>query len=280
MHLIDLMHDRRPQRIGCWVVDDVLVDPGPESTIEELTARLGDLVPNAVLLTHIHFDHAGAIGALVQRWPHLRVFVHMRGARHLSDPRRLLASATRVWGEERMEQLWGSMQPVPVRNLRPLQGGEKVLGHFHVVYTPGHASHHVSYLRDGCGTAFVGDVAGVRVPPATTVLAPAPPPDIDIDLWTHSLARLREWDPTALALTHFGLVEDVSEHLEAMRLALREEAERAHALDERGFVAWINRWLDADGGEALADHLLGIAPAELTWRGLRHGGGPIAASDY
>jgi len=270
MRLIDLMHERQPERIGCWVVDDVLVDPGPESTIDELLAALGDFVPRAVLLTHIHFDHAGAAGALTRRWPGVQIFVHARGAPHLADPARLVASATRVWGEESMQRLWGGMQPVPSGTLRPLHGGEKILGRFHVVYIPGHASHHVAYLRDVCGTAFVGDVAGVRVPAARTVLAPAPPPDIAVDRWAQSLERLRDWQPTSLALTHFGRFDDVSEHLEATQLALREEAERTQALDEDEFVRWMRCWLADSGGEAVADHLLRIAPAELTWRGLRN----------
>ena len=119
--------------------------------------------PAALLLTHIHLDHAGATGSLVERWPDLEVYVHERGARHMVDPARLIESATRLYGED-MDRLWGEMRPVPEANLRVLRGGERLLdGDFEVAYTPGHASHHVSYLHDG--TAFVGDVGGVRITP-------------------------------------------------------------------------------------------------------------------
>ena len=127
-----------------------------------LLEALGDERPAALLLTHIHLDHAAATGALVRRWPDLEVYVHERGAPHLVDPSRLLASAERLYGDQ-MERLWGEIVPVPEGNVRPLAGGETVLG-MRVAYTPGHASHHVSYLHEDSGTAFTGDVAGVRIP--------------------------------------------------------------------------------------------------------------------
>ena len=160
MRVIDLMHLGRERVIGCWQVDDVLIDPGPTSCLPALLEALGDQRPRALLLTHIHLDHAGATGSLVQRWPDLEVYVHERGARHLIDPSRLVDSATRLYGED-MDRLWGEMLPVPEDNLTVLAGGERLLdGAYEVAYTPGHASHHVSFLHDG--TAFVGDVGGVQ----------------------------------------------------------------------------------------------------------------------
>ncbi|HZU40917.1 MAG TPA: MBL fold metallo-hydrolase, partial [Solirubrobacteraceae bacterium] len=159
--LIDVRHVGTEHVIGAWVVDEVLIDPGPGSSLETLLAGLGELRPRAVLLTHIHLDHAGATGALVRRWAELEVYVHEVGAGHMVDPSRLLASAERLYGED-MQRLWGEMVPVPEANIRELRGGERLLGgRFEVAYTPGHASHHVSYLHDG--TAFVGDVGGVRI---------------------------------------------------------------------------------------------------------------------
>ena len=137
-----------------------------------LLAALGDEQPRALLLTHIHLDHAAATGALVRRWPELEVYVHERGAPHLIDPSKLLASAERLYGDQ-MERLWGEIVPVPEANVRPLSGGETVLG-MRVAYTPGHASHHVCYLHEETGTAFVGDVAAVRIPPSNLVV-PAHP---------------------------------------------------------------------------------------------------------
>src|SRR5215218_7091996 len=167
MRAIGLRHRGNEKVICCWELQDgVLVDPGPQSTEEALLAALGDRQPRALLLTHIHFDHAGAAGALVRRWPDLRVYVHERGAPHLIDPAKLVASAARLYGgEDGLARLWGEVVPVPEANLRVLQGGESgVEGAFRVEYTPGHASHHVCYLHEASGMALVGDMAGVRVP--------------------------------------------------------------------------------------------------------------------
>ncbi len=160
--LIDLMHLGRERVIGCWKVGDLLVDPGPASCLHRLLEALGDEQPRALLLTHIHLDHAGAAGSLVARFPELEVYVHERGAPHLADPARLLDSARRLYGKD-MDRLWGEVVPVPEDHIHVLHGGERLFDDlFEVVYTPGHASHHVSYLYED-GTAFVGDVGGVRI---------------------------------------------------------------------------------------------------------------------
>src|SRR4051812_6915079 len=185
MRVIDVMHLGRPHVIGCWEVDGVLVDPGPESSISTVLEAIGDERPRALLLTHIHLDHAAATGALVGRWPDLEVYVHERGAPHLIDPSKLLASAERLYGDK-LNYLWGEILPVPEENVRPLSGGETVLG-MRVAYTPGHASHHVCYLHEETGTAFVGDVAACRIPPSNLVVPPTPPPDIDVEVWEESL---------------------------------------------------------------------------------------------
>ncbi len=120
MRLIDVRHLGRERVIGCWQVDEVLIDPGPESSLQNLLESLGDSEPRALLLTHIHLDHAGAAGALVRRWPHLEVYVHELGAPHLADPEKLLSSAARLYGD-RMEELWGEVLPVPEANLNAAQ---------------------------------------------------------------------------------------------------------------------------------------------------------------
>src|SRR5215207_9108572 len=172
MRAIDVRHMGRDKVICCWDVDGVLVDPGPQSTEGTLLEALAERVPSALLLTHIHFDHAGASGALVRRWPDLPVYVHERGAPHMAAPERLVASAARLYGgEEGLARLWGEVVPVPEANMHVLRGGETVLDDFRVEYTPGHAWHHVSFLHEPTGTAFVGDVAGVRIPPAEYVTA-------------------------------------------------------------------------------------------------------------
>ena len=193
---------------------DVLIDCGPASRVQTLLEGLGERRPRVLALTHIHLDHAGAAGTLAALWPDLEIWVHERGAPHLVDPAKLLASATRLYGDD-MDRLWGEVRPVPEANLRVLRGGE-VLDGFQVAYTPGHASHHVSYWHPRTRTAFVGDVAGVRMAPSRYVLAPTPPPDIDVEVWQDSIARVRSWRPEQLAITHFGLFDDVPEHLDAI----------------------------------------------------------------
>lgn len=244
--LIDLEFLGRPFHIATALVEapggPVLIDPGPASTLPRLRAALAERGielrdVRALLLTHIHLDHAGATGVLVRENPGLKVYVHERGAPHLVDPSRLLASATRLYGD-RMEMLWGEVASVPAANVVALAGGERidVVGRpFDVAYTPGHAVHHVSYLDPATGTAYVGDTAGIRVNSLPFALPPAPPPDIDLEAWKESLARIRAWAPERLFVTHFGPLDDVSEHMEEFETRLFAWADAVKAsLDEPG----------------------------------------------
>jgi glyoxylase-like metal-dependent hydrolase (beta-lactamase superfamily II) len=238
MRQIDVRHRGREKVIACFEVDGVLVDPGPQSCEDTLLAALGGERPRALLLTHIHFDHAGAAGALVRRWPDLDVYVHERGAPHMASPERLVASAARLYGgADGLRETWGEVVPVPEGNLKVLTGGETVFGSFRVEYTPGHASHHVCYLHEDTGVAFVGDMAGVRIPPYDLTLAPTPPPDIDVDAWNRSIDTIAAWAPTTLALTHFGTAGDPPAQLVAVREALQWQAELAAQQDQEGFMA-------------------------------------------
>ena len=190
---IDVMHMDRDRVICAFEIDGLIVDPGPASCVDTLLDRLGPVEPRALLLTHIHLDHAGATGVLCRRFPELQVYVHERGAPHLIDPSKLLASASRLYGDE-MDALWGEVAPVPAERIQSLAGGETVEG-FRVAYTPGHASHHVCYLHEDTGDAYVGDMAGVRIPPYEHTLAPTPPPDIDVEQWLDSLHTVASWNP-------------------------------------------------------------------------------------
>jgi glyoxylase-like metal-dependent hydrolase (beta-lactamase superfamily II) len=266
MRVIDVMHLGRPHVIGCWEVDGMLVDPGPESSMETLLAALDGEQPRALLLTHIHLDHAAATGALVRRWPDLEVYVHERGAPHLIDPSKLLASAERLYGD-RMGELWGEIVPVPEGNVKALAGGEDVLG-MRVAYTPGHASHHVCYFHEESGTAFVGDVAGVRIPPSDLIVPPTPPPDIDIETWLDSIAIVESWRPNRLALTHFGQVDNPIEHLEKVRQRLREEADLARDLGEEEYERHHRNRVAETVGPETAEELIQCVPPQYQWRGL------------
>lgn len=234
--LIDVMHLGRPRVIGAWLVDDVVIDPGPTSCLDTLLEGLGDVRPRALLLTHIHLDHAGASGSLVERWPDLEVYVHERGARHMASPGRLVESARMLYGED-MDRLWGEMVPVPEENLRVLQGDESLFdGAFEVAYTPGHASHHVSFLHARDGTAFVGDVGGVRIDGTPLTIPPSPPPDIDVEKWHASIDRVAAWKPQRLVMTHFGSADDAGAQLAELSERLDDWAAFAREQDRESFV--------------------------------------------
>jgi glyoxylase-like metal-dependent hydrolase (beta-lactamase superfamily II) len=267
MRVIDVMHLGRPHVIGCWQVGEALVDPGPESSISNVLEALGEERPRAILLTHIHLDHAAATGALVRRWPDLEVYVHERGAPHLIDPSRLLASAERLYGNA-MERLWGEILPVPEANVTALSGGETVLG-MRVAYTPGHASHHVCYLHTDSGTAFVGDVAAVRIPGSNFTVPPTPPPDIDVEAWEESIGIVEDWAPERLALTHFGAIEEPEPHLAEVRERLREEAKLARELSEDEYERRHRQRIAAAAeSEEVATELIQCVPPQYQWRGL------------
>ena len=263
--LIDLRHLGRARVIGAWRVGDVIVDPGPSSCLAALLPVLERDPPRVLALTHIHLDHAGATGSLLRRFPDAEVWVHERGAAHVIDPAKLLSSATRLYGAD-MQRLWGEVLPVAAERVRVLRGGER-LGPFRVAYTPGHASHHVSYLHEPTGVAFTGDVTGVRIDGAC-VLAPTPPPDIDVRAWRASLELIEAWRPRSLAMTHFGSYDDVTGHL----AALREQLERAQVLagegEEAAFAAAIRARVAASSTPETAAAYEQAMPPEQSFHGL------------
>ena len=218
----------RPKSIGTALLESdghrAIVDPGPGSTLDTLKKQLrargasvSDL--DAILLTHIHLDHAGASGALVRENPKLAVYVHRLGAPHMIDPSKLLASAARLWPDT-LQQLFGEAVPVPAENLRILEGGETIpLGSrkIEVAYTPGHASHHVSYFENIEGVAFVGDTVGIKIEGHSYVMPATPPPDIDLKIWDGSFAAILERKPERLFLTHFGFSDNPAAHIAQFR---------------------------------------------------------------
>ena len=241
---IDLNFRGSPRVIATAVLSGAngvtVIDPGPTSCLTTLDAGLRERgmslrdVRN-VLLTHIHLDHAGACGTIAERVPNARVFVHERGAPHMIDPAKLLASATRLYGDH-MDMLWGAFQPVPADRVTVLTGGERLElgGHvLQVAYTPGHAKHHVSYLDEHSGTAYVGDTAGVQVA-GTYLIAPTPPPDIDIEAWQQSLNTIDAWNPVSLFLTHFGPISGARAHVARFRTVVATAAERSRELLKDG----------------------------------------------
>jgi glyoxylase-like metal-dependent hydrolase (beta-lactamase superfamily II) len=263
LRLIDTLHMGHEHVIGAWLVDGVLVDPGPATTVDTVVAALGDERPRALAVTHIHLDHSGGAGTLVRRWPDLEVWVHERGAPHLADPDKLLSSAARLYGDD-MDRLWGETLPVPRENLRVLGEDDDLGGGMHSLYTPGHASHHVTFFHEPSGAAFTGDVAGVRIGDGP-VMAPTPPPDVDLEAWELSLQAIAARKPTAVMPTHFGRHTDVTAQLDGVRAYLDRWAPRAR---ETGCDEWIAAWREevASRGEAVANEQ--AMPADQQWAGL------------
>ena len=262
-----------------------LVDPGPSTTLVNLERSLSDKGitfrdVRQILLTHIHLDHAGAVGTILKAHPHIQVHVHEVGAPHLMDPSKLLASAARLYAPD-MERLWGEVLPVPQGSLRLLSGGERVTAggrELDVAYTPGHASHHVSYFDRSSGVAFVGDTAGIRRGERGVIVPPTPPPDIDLEAWRVSADRILAWDPDTLFLTHFGPFRGARPHFQGLferlaewnRITQRLLADPALTDDDRQtlFVEEVTGELRRAVGEQEAEQYARAGRLDFSWQGL------------
>jgi glyoxylase-like metal-dependent hydrolase (beta-lactamase superfamily II) len=268
LRLIDLNFGGAPHAIGVYLVETTdglaLFDCGPTSTLPALEAGLAehgleleDL--RHLLLSHIHLDHAGAAGPIVRRHPDLTVWVSGIGAPHLVDPSRLERSARRLYGDL-FDPLWGELAAVPEQNVRLAEGD--VLG-WESFPTQGHASHHVSYFREG--TLLAGDAAGVRMPGASYVLPVSPPPDIDVEAWHATAAAIRAREPERMALIHFGVHDDVETHLDRLELELDRWATRVRdGMEQEEFVTAAR----ADAGDDAASYDR-VAPFWQSWQGMK-----------
>ncbi|MCA1729209.1 MAG: MBL fold metallo-hydrolase [Actinobacteria bacterium] len=207
-----------------------IVETGPTSCIERLMRGLKDngVAPEdveQVFLTHIHLDHSGATGNLMDLLPNATFYVHEVGYPHLVDPSKLLKSASRLYGEENMDELWGEVRPASEDRLVKLEGGEEIEtagGLLSTHYTPGHAYHHLAFYEPQSGFLFAGDVAGVRLPGQSYVKPPTPPPEVDIEAWKGSIESIRKLEPRVLCPTHFGSYEDVERHLGELEQRLED----------------------------------------------------------
>jgi len=227
IHTIDLGFLGIPKTIAAYVLEHpdgpVLIETGPYSTFPALEKGLQqlDTAPEdlqAVLLTHIHLDHAGSAWAFAQKG--VPVYVHPKGGRHLAQPEKLLASAKRIY-EDMMDQLWGTMEPIPADQLHTVEDGAEVLPGIRAIYSPGHAVHHIAWQWED--VIFTGDVAGVRIGKGI-VVPPCPPPDIHVEDWQTSIQALRDAAPKSLYLTHYGEITDVETHLDALEKRLLDWA--------------------------------------------------------
>jgi glyoxylase-like metal-dependent hydrolase (beta-lactamase superfamily II) len=301
--IIDVNWQDRPRSIACALLrseDSVaLIDPGPSSGVMTLRKQLAvegvqisDV--NAILLTHIHLDHAGATGTLVHENPQIQVYVHEKGIPHMVAPEKLLKSASRLYGDS-MQRLFGEFLPVPQANLHSLSGGEglRIAGRkLRVAYTPGHASHHVTYFDAEEGTVFVGDTAGICVEGNRFILPATPPPDISLELWDESLDTIASFHPRRLFLTHFAFSDHPAEHLARYRECLHHWSERtarilASGLDEERCIERFSVELTEEARSYLSpeelDHYAFNGALHLSWMGFaryhrkRAAGAPASA---
>lgn len=230
-------HEKATSAYLVDALEPALVETGPTTSVPAVLEGLsalgvgpGDLAH--IVVTHIHLDHAGGAGALAPHFPAATVWVHERGAPHLADPTKLVASAARIYGEETLRSMFGPVEPIPPGRIRSLTDGDRVpLGNraIEAVYTPGHASHHVCLFDEDTHSIFVGDALGVFLPDVRILRPATPPPEFDLDLAIASIGRVAERRPSRLLFSHFGPADDVTD---LCRLATRRIEGWAEIVEE------------------------------------------------
>lgn len=230
IHTIDLNFLDEELSIASFLVETseglVLIESGPETTFGSLVNGIQELGfdwkdVKHLLLSHIHFDHAGAAWKFAQNGA--KVYVHPAGLPHLQNPEKLWNSAAMIYGDD-MDRLWGKMEPIDENLLVALEDGDEITigdSTFKTIYTPGHAVHHNAYQLGN--VIFTGDVAGVKIEEGP-VVPPCPPPDINVELWMNSIRKLKELNPESIYLTHYGQFKNPQRHFEELELILDDWA--------------------------------------------------------
>jgi glyoxylase-like metal-dependent hydrolase (beta-lactamase superfamily II) len=263
VHTLDLDHLGLAGAIACYVLaapEPTLVDPGPTTVLETLRAGLVRLGIGAhdlrhVLLTHVHLDHAGSVGHVVEAFPRATVYLHQDGAPHLVDPTRLVASTRRTFGEAH-DRLWGETRAVPSHRIRAWRSGEPgPWKGLRPVPTPGHISHHLAYLDERDGTLLSGDSMGIVLGDGAPTHPPTPPPAVDLRAWDRTLDVIQEIDPERFGATHFGLHGDVQARVAQLRHALDDLEQRVRSAMATG-----------DEGDALRYEVETRARLTGTWK--------------
>lgn len=287
---IDLEHLGLEGAIAVYVLADgaggagaepALVDPGPSTTLERLTSELARLGIGAddlrhVILTHVHLDHAGSTGHLMEAYPKATVHVHVEGAPHMVDPTRLVASTRRTFGEAH-DRLWGEVRPVPADRIRAWREGDaNPLRHLRPVPTPGHIAHHLAYLDERDGTLFSGDAMGIVLSEAAPSHPPTPPPSVDLRAWSDTLDAITALGPERFGATHFGLHDDVPgrarqlrEKLDALEARVRAALAGGDDADAQRFDGEVRAELAPFLGSEEVDRYFDMFKAATDWAGVR-----------
>jgi glyoxylase-like metal-dependent hydrolase (beta-lactamase superfamily II) len=282
---IDLVHSGLglEQAMAAYLVDadePTLVDPGPTTTLDGLSEQLArhGVGPNDlrhVLLTHIHLDHAGATGHLLERFPRAVVHVHEDGAPHMMEPERLVASTRRTFGEAH-DRLWGEMKPVPADRIRPWRPGDPgPWPGLRPLSTPGHIQHHVGFLDERDGTLLAGDAMGNVLSVGAPPLPPTPPPSVNLRAWRRTLQTIGEIGPERFGAGHFGLRSDVEAcrtellaRIDALEERVRQALEQGNESDAQAYEAEVRSELASHMGEDRAALYLGLFSAANDWAGV------------
>lgn len=279
---LDLLHRGLEGAICCYVLDapePTIVDPGPTTTLDRLVdglaaAGVGPRDLRHVLLTHIHLDHAGATGRLLEVFPDAAVHVHEDGASHLVDPVKLVASTRRTFGDLH-DELWGDVKPVPEDRIRAWRPGEPgPWPGLRPVATPGHISHHVAYLDEREGTLFSGDAMGIVHGDGPTH-PPTPPPAVDLRAWARTLAEIRAIGPERFGATHFGMHGDVQgralqlqERLDALEARVRKALAAGDESDAAVFEQEVRAELAPHAGAERVNRYFDMFSAANDWQGV------------
>lgn len=281
---IDLHHLGRPGAIGSYLLtgrEPALVDPGPGPTLDTLLAGLreagiGSRDLRHVVLTHVHLDHAGASGALLEHFPEAVLHVHQEGAPHMADPERLVRSTRRTFGDAH-DRLWGEVVPVPADRIRPwAPGGALGVPGLRALSTPGHIAHHLAYIDETDGTLFSGDSLGIVLAPGAPTHPPTPPPAVDLPAWHRTLEELARVGAERFGAAHFGLHEGVRERarqldeaLEALEARVRRALTEEDDADAERFEEEVRSGLAPFLGRERVDEYFGTFPAATDWGGVK-----------
>ncbi len=282
---IDLEHLGLEGAIACYLVEapePTIVDPGPTTSLDRLVEALADAGVGRddlrhVLLTHVHLDHAGATGHLVELFPRARVHVHADGASHMVDPERLVASTRRTFGALH-DRLWGETKAVPAASIDAWRPGEKgPQPWLRPIHSPGHIDHHLAFLDERDGTLFSGDAMGIALAGGPQH-PPTPPPAVNLPAWRRTLEEIGSIGPERFGAAHFGVYEDVEarrvqlrERLDALEARVREAVEEgpdAEETDAALFEREVRAELAPFMGEESVNRYFDMFPAATDWAGV------------
>jgi len=288
IYQIDVFMENKPGRMSCYYIDSanpLLVEVGPSNSFPYLVSSLesiGISEVNRSAMTHLHLDHIGGIGHLVEKYKEHFVYIHELGIKHLPNPERLWKAVSEVYTEEWLSTNWGKIKPTPVKNIHSLKDKELInLGNgrkLEAIYGPGHAKHHYTFYDEYSKTLFMGDTLGLIYPHGNFVQPNLPPPDFNKELLFNTLDELNKLDLKYLALAHFGmhenpykLIENAKENIEEWLIFinnLNDISEESALVSIKSWVRGNYEFLNID--ESTINNYINNANFEMQIKGIRN----------